>query len=1399
MNLTLRHQLITAQSLAGKQPGNNHSVLQHRVSASLTALGIILALHTSLLLASTARPDWPPADLSSVTEAGWSKSFEEAQALQPDFRVLSIQDFKDLTAHYVSLRDDGIIANRFHLSTGELVHCVLITSQRSYLAQGSATSSLPPLPSVTGVTPSSTLASAIAASFGLDGTVDEEGNTRRCAAYSVPHLIPALEDMYRFRTLRDFLAKTGAFEPPGPAHEWAHASRSVTNWGSTGTFNVWSPYVEPTDEFSLSQLWVSGGNGSTFQSAEAGWQKYPAMYNNSNTHLFIYYTTNNYTSSGNGLGCYNLTCTGFVQTDSSVLVGGSLSPVSVVGGQQHEAQIAFIRNATPPFAWWLQFNGVYVGYYPASLYNAAGLATTSARIDFGGEIVNAAQGGMHTTTQMGSGRFPSEGLNNAAYTRLLRYVDTGNTLQAATGLTRSAATASYYDLSLNPSAPSGWGQWFLFGGPGRASSPISLASATTSASSVTLGQTFTIDYSIVGTAQAVTVMLGASLGHTSTSSWPYSDPMHDISVSVPSSASSLRSRQFTVSANTPSGTYDLAVALWRDRNGSGTIDSTDELLGERYLPAQIVVMPDTRALSISGSGTGQGTVTGSGINCTINAGNTSGTCSANYPSGTAVTLSATPTGGSTFSGWAGNCGGTGSCGLTMTANKNVTALFTAPVTNYTLSVTGGGNGQGTVTGTGINCTITGGTPSGTCSASYSSGTSVSLTATPAGGSTFSGWGGSCAGSGSCSVTMTASKNVSASFSATVTNYTLSVAGGGNGQGTVTGSGINCTISGGSASGTCSASYASGTGVSLTATPSGNSVFGSWGGSCAGSGGCSVTMTANRNVSASFTALVTDYTLSVAGSGSGQGTVAGSGINCTSNGGGTSGTCASFYAFGTVISLTGTPAGGSTFGGWSGEGCSGMGSCQVTMTQSRNVTATFNSSGGTSDLIVDGGFESANSTGNFAPGWITYPASGHSLIAVGEPYAHTGSSHARLGTSDSTTDYLVQNVTIPANAVSPSLTLWVNVVTQESIGFGQFDYFFVSFFDFNGNLVRALAQLTNEDAQWSNNVDGNYFQIGPIDVTAQKGSTLQLLFQGTTDPSFSTVFRVDDISLQTGASDAPPSTSITAPANGTTLSGTVNVSATASDDVGVTSLEIDIDGLAKASNSNSTSLAYSWNTTQFLNGPHTIVSKAGDGGGHVTTSSTITVTVNNPPPPPPANLVATATSPSQVNVTWNSVAGATYQVLRSSNHGAFSVVGTPSANSFTNSALAPNTTYLYQVKAVNVSNVVSTPSNTDLATTLIFTNAVIARSTRSANIDVLELRTAVNAVRAAAGLGATFFSDPLMSGVLIRALHIEELRTSLDAARAALGLSALGYTDSSLTGGLVTIKAAHINELRAGVQ
>jgi hypothetical protein len=91
--------------------------------------------------------------------------------------------------------------------------------------------------------------------------------------------------------------------------------------------------------------------------------------------------------------------------------------------------------------------------------------------------------------------------------------------------------------------------------------------------------------------------------------------------------------------------------------------------------------------------------------------------------------------------------------------------------------------------------------------------------------------------------------------------------------------------------------------------------------------------------------------------------------------------------------------------------------------------------------------------------------------------------------------------------------------------------------------------------------------------------------------------------------APPTTQITTPGNGATLTGTVTVTTTATDNVGVTSIQIYIDG-SQVTSGTTSPLSYSWNTTNVANGTHTIYSKAYDAAGNVGTSSTVTVTVSN---------------------------------------------------------------------------------------------------------------------------------------------------------------------------------------------
>ena len=111
--------------------------------------------------------------------------------------------------------------------------------------------------------------------------------------------------------------------------------------------------------------------------------------------------------------------------------------------------------------------------------------------------------------------------------------------------------------------------------------------------------------------------------------------------------------------------------------------------------------------------------------------------------------------------------GTGANGsfVTTTTNSQVFGLAVAPggaaAPKYSLSVAKAGTGSGTVTSSpaGVDC-------GATCSAEYDSGTSVTLTAAPADGSTFDGWGGACSGTeATCTVSMSEARSVTATFSA----------------------------------------------------------------------------------------------------------------------------------------------------------------------------------------------------------------------------------------------------------------------------------------------------------------------------------------------------------------------------------------------------------------------------------------------------------------------------------------------------------------------------------------------------------------------------------------------------------------------------------------------------------
>ncbi len=97
-----------------------------------------------------------------------------------------------------------------------------------------------------------------------------------------------------------------------------------------------------------------------------------------------------------------------------------------------------------------------------------------------------------------------------------------------------------------------------------------------------------------------------------------------------------------------------------------------------------------------------------------------------------------------------------------------------------------------------------------------------------------------------------------------------------------------------------------------------------------------------------------------------------------------------------------------------------------------------------------------------------------------------------------------------------------------------------------------------------------------------------------------------------ADTIPPSISITSPGGGSTVSGTITLSASASDNVGVASVQFQLDGSNFGAKLGTAPYSLTLNTTTLGNGPHTVSALAADAAGNTATSAQVQFTVNNAP-------------------------------------------------------------------------------------------------------------------------------------------------------------------------------------------
>lgn len=418
-------------------------------------------------------------------------------------RVESRAELNRMERHLRSLNNSKNIRHSFQLPSGDIIDCIDIHKQPGLSnpeVQGLPIQTPPNLPdsSLSAGKNSAQQDSVQLKEMSVPGGLDKNGSKRECPTESIPVIRLKLDDMKRFKNLDDFFRKVpndlkngkkispsslnaqdalsvSGISPPGllgskALHQYAHAAKyNLLNYGAHSVLNIWNPAVKAgTNEFSLSQLWVTRGAGTGLQTVEAGVQVYPRLYGNNYARLFIYSTSDGYRGNSYSSGCYNLTCGRFIQTNRSIIIGGPFSSYSVTGGTQREVEIAYLLGGTPTPNWWLYINGVPIGYYPAKLFNTNGLRNYAGTIDFGGEIVDdRSVHSYHTTTDMGSktGAFPSAGYGKAAYQRRIWYFPTRTSSKDATSLQRGVTNRYCYDIS-GIGYYSTWRVYFYFGGSG---------------------------------------------------------------------------------------------------------------------------------------------------------------------------------------------------------------------------------------------------------------------------------------------------------------------------------------------------------------------------------------------------------------------------------------------------------------------------------------------------------------------------------------------------------------------------------------------------------------------------------------------------------------------------------------------------------------------------------------------------------------------------------------------------------------------------------------------------------------------------------------------------------------------------------------------------------------------
>ncbi|XP_023635915.1 uncharacterized protein LOC17881709 [Capsella rubella] len=230
--------------------------------------------------------------------------------------------------------------------------------------------------------------------------------------------------------------------------------------GAQSDINTWNPQGVQCSDYSSAQIWLLAGYPEISESIEAGWMVNPAVFGDTRTRLFTYWTNDAYSKTG----CINLLCSGFVQISTKVALGATIDPVSSISSTQYHMSISI--NLDPDSGnWWLTYNEFVLGYWPGTLFQD--LRQNATTVQWGGEVYSPnVRMKPHTKTPMGSGDWAYNLYGKACFHTNIRIKDNSWQVKFPKVLVEFSDEKECYSTLLNrkmdKSEP-----MFYFGGPGQ--------------------------------------------------------------------------------------------------------------------------------------------------------------------------------------------------------------------------------------------------------------------------------------------------------------------------------------------------------------------------------------------------------------------------------------------------------------------------------------------------------------------------------------------------------------------------------------------------------------------------------------------------------------------------------------------------------------------------------------------------------------------------------------------------------------------------------------------------------------------------------------------------------------------------------------------------------------------